>query len=81
MEKTMTEFGRTCQFCQVDHVVMADQMDVANWENGALIQDALDYLTADERELFISGTCDNCWTEMFGTEEVEEDYYDSGIDF
>tara|TARA_B100000745_G_scaffold167062_1_gene109346 strand:+ start:1691 stop:1912 length:222 start_codon:yes stop_codon:yes gene_type:complete len=73
MEKTMTEFGRTCQYCQVDHIVMADQMDVANWENGALIQDALYYLTADERELFMSGTCGACFDKMFPPDPENDD--------
>ena len=73
MEKTMTEFGRTCQFCQVDHIVMADQMDVANWENGALIQDAMPYLSADERELFISGTCGACFDKMFSPDSENDD--------
>ena len=73
MEKTMTEFGRTCQFCQVDHVVMADQMDVANWENGALIQDALPYLSADDRELLISGTCGACFDKMFPPDPENDD--------
>ena len=73
MEKKMTEFGRTCQFCQVDHVVMADQMDVANWENGALIQDALPYLSADDRELLISGTCGACYDKMFPPDSEYDD--------
>ena len=73
MEKTMTEFGRTCQFCQVDHIVMADQMDVANWENGALIQDAMPYLSADDRELLISGTCGACFDKMFPPDSEYDD--------
>ena len=46
------------------------------WEDGELIQDALPNLTADQRELLISGTCDDCWKTMFGTvddEELEDD--------
>ena len=73
MEKTMTEFGRTCLYCQVDHIVMADQMDVANWEAGVLIQDALPYLSADERELFISGTCGACYDKMFPPDSENDD--------
>ena len=73
MEKTMTEFGRTCRYCQVDHIVMADQMDVANWENGALIQDALPYLSADDRELLISGTCGACYDKMFPPDSEYDD--------
>ena len=73
MEKTMTEFGLTCQFCKVDHVVMADHMDVANWENGALIQDAMPYLSADDRELLISGTCGACFDKMFPPDPENDD--------
>jgi len=65
MEKTLTKFGRTCWRCGVDHTVMANEMDVAHWEGGASIQDALGYLTADERELLISGTCGACFDNMF----------------
>ena len=71
MEKTMTEFGRTCWRCGVDHVVMANEMDVAHWQDGVAIQDALDYLTADERELFISGTCGACFDIMFPPESED----------
>jgi hypothetical protein len=37
-----------------------------NWQGGELIQNALPELTADERELLISGTCPSCWDRMFG---------------
>ena len=40
--------------------------DVTDWQNGKLIQDAMPYLSADERELIISGTCGKCFDEMFG---------------
>ena len=73
MEKTMTEFGLTCQFYKVDHVVMADQRDVANSENGALIQDAMPYLSADDRELLISGTCGACFDKMFPPDPENDD--------
>ena len=33
--------------------------------SGELIQDALPYLSASEREMLISGTCDDCWQKMF----------------
>ena len=65
MEKTMTQFGRDCVRCGVTHTVMADAIDVAHWEQGALIQEALPYLSAGERELFISGICGACFDNMF----------------
>jgi hypothetical protein len=39
------------------------------WQKGELIQNALPELSADQRELLISGTCDKCWKEMFGSDE------------
>lgn len=40
------------------------------WQaGGGYIQDLMPTLTAGERELLISGTCDSCWKEMFGEDE------------
>jgi hypothetical protein len=33
------------------------------WRNGAYIQDAFPDMTADERELLLTGTCPGCWPE------------------
>ena len=34
------------------------------YKNGALVQNAFPFLTADERELLISGICSKCWSAM-----------------
>ena len=72
--KTMSEFSVDCRICGESHTVMADEKDVCHWQEGSLIQDAMPYLSADDRELLISGTCPDCWVEMFGIS-------DEGIDF
>ena len=36
---------------------------------GALAQVAFPTLDPEQREFFVSGTCDKCWKEMFGMEE------------
>jgi hypothetical protein len=64
-EREMSEFSVQCWKCNGDHVIMADERDVCDWQDGELIQDALPYLTASEREMLISGTCDDCWQKMF----------------
>ena len=58
-----------CNWCPtvMDISVTMEQIDA--WRGGMHIQDAMPHLTASEREMFISGTCDNCWTNMFGTED------------
>ena len=56
-----------CHRCSDAHVMLVNNADVAEWQLGKYIQDAMPYLSADERELLISQTCDKCWKEMFGT--------------
>lgn len=34
------------------------------YQNGALMQNAFPFLSADERELLISGMCPKCWESM-----------------
>lgn len=36
------------------------------WVHGNKIQECMPNLTRSERELLISGTCDDCFQEMFG---------------
>ena len=46
--------------------------DFEKWQGGELIQDAMPYLSPDEREILISGTCGPCFDRMFGEGEDEE---------
>ena len=65
----MTKLWATCNRCkgQVEMQVQAE--DYEAWENGELIQNAMPYLTPDEREVLISGTCGPCFDRMFGGED------------
>jgi len=69
MENEKTTMWTTCRRCknQVEMKVFIE--DVTAWENGALIQNAMPYLSSEEREILISGTCGPCFFEMFGGEE------------
>lgn len=51
----------TCRECKRSFDISVNPEDVKNWKNGMLIQQAMPYLTADERELLISGTCGECF--------------------
>jgi hypothetical protein len=55
-----------CRTCKNETTMMVNITDVADWKLGKYIQDAMPYLSADERELCISQTCGVCWDEMFG---------------
>jgi hypothetical protein len=54
-----------CRGCnKVFEIYVADQ-DIRAWQDGALIQNAMPYLTADERELFMTRMCGSCWEKTF----------------
>ena len=59
----------SCRYCNGHHILAACAEDVDRWQGGELIQNAMPYLSADERELLISGTCGTCFDKMFGSEE------------
>ena len=61
-----------CRQCGVVYNILANRDDIQAWLSGSgYIQDILGYLSAAERELLISGTCDVCWKFMFGSDEDE----------
>ena len=65
----MTTLWATCNKCK-DQVEMAVNIDdYTSWKNGALIQNAMPYLSADERESMISGICGTGFDNMFAGEE------------
>ena len=62
-----------CKHCGILYTILANREDVTAWLSGSgYIQDILGYLSPAERELLISGTCDNCWKNMFG-DDLDED--------
>ena len=54
-----------CHHCDEEYSIEVSVEGYEKWENGELIQKALPELSSGERELLISGTCDDCWDEMF----------------
>lgn len=55
-----------CPFCGRGNDVEVNEMDYLDWDDGKMAQDAFPYLSADEREMLISGCCPQCWDKMFG---------------
>lgn len=60
-----------CWRCDKKFTIVCNSEDYEAWQSGQLVQDVLAYLSADERELLISGTCGKCWDEMFGESDNE----------
>ena len=64
---------RKCPVCGVDHqVTIRDPVDYRKWQAGFLIQNAMPYLSAAEREILLTGTCDPCWQKTMKDEEDDE---------
>lgn len=61
----MIEVYLTCRMCNTDFGLKVEKDDLARFQNGEHIQDVMPYLTADERELFISGICGKCFDHLF----------------
>jgi len=59
----------TCPFCGKANFIEVNEADYLDWSDGKLAQDAFPYLSADEREMLISGICPTCWDSMFGSDE------------
>lgn len=66
-------FKVACRWCGSVHELSIAPSDFARWYKGQFIQDAMPYLTAEERVLLISRTCNDCWEKMFGKDEDFEE--------
>ena len=55
-----------CPFCGRANEVEVNDDDYWDWQDGALVQNAFPYLSAEEREMLISGICPTCWPNTFG---------------
>jgi hypothetical protein len=58
-----------CRQCKQDVEVPATEDQIKRWRAGELIQRAMPNLTADEREILISGICGTCFDRMFPDDE------------
>ena len=56
----------TCRQCKESVEMSVNRQDMVDWQGGKHIQHAMPYLSADQRELLISGTCGTCFDKMFG---------------
>ena len=60
----------TCVRCKSKHTILVPTDGYKLWTSGQKhIQDALPGLSADERELLMSGICPICWDKLFGDDE------------
>ena len=55
--------------------IKVKESDYSEWMLGTTkhVQDVFPYLTAGEREMFITGICEDCFHRIFAGEEAEEE--------
>lgn len=60
------EYKNTCFHCGETNIIITDEPAFLKWYNREMFaQDAFPDLTAEERELIISGTHPECWNKIF----------------
>lgn len=63
-----------CKYCKKSYPVSFNSQDLLDWKNKKkYIQNCLGYLSAGQRELLMTQTCDNCWEDMFGECDGEDE--------
>ena len=64
---------RTSMFSVIERTLDLDftAEQLAEWKNGALIQDAMPNLSAADREFVMTGVTDEEWHDEFGDEETD----------
>ena len=63
-----------CTCCAKEYLIGTTKSGYVAWLEGALIQDAMPDVSRDMREMFISGTCPECWTDMYGSGTDPRDF-------
>ena len=54
----------TCVKCKTVKQFTIGEIELAQWIDGAHIQNVMPYLSVDERELFVSGLCGPCFDRL-----------------
>lgn len=55
-----------CTMCNDEIGIEANAVDVEEWQNGKLIQNAMPYLDTYDRESLITQTCRECLVKLYG---------------
>ena len=58
-----------CIKCAEAQHITVGHADLDAWQGGKSIQNAMPYLSADDREILISGICGECFDKIYGVEK------------
>lgn len=62
-----------CRYCDQPQTVCVPRDGYLRYLKGDYVQDALGMLPMDQRELLVSGTCDECWQRIFGDDSDDKE--------
>lgn len=82
MSKVPTEISKVSIISGRKHTrtIVLDPADLERWQNSeVLIQHAMPYLSADDREFLISGATPDEWHSVFGDDDNAADVLDESI--
>lgn len=69
-----------CPRCMRSWTVVVDEANYQSFKEGDMLaQEAFPELSAAERELLITGFCDDCWNDIFPPEDEDDENF--GADF
>ena len=76
---------KECPHCHKLQTIDVDDNQYNDWLAGKNIQRAFPDLSADQREILMSGICPECWEDIFGEDDEEDiqeesEYNEFGID-
>lgn len=62
------ELKRTCCFCDGSTAIVLDKDKFDRWLYGEWVQNVWPELSADDREMLVTGTHAECWDKLFEEE-------------
>lgn len=65
MKSEKQTLTKSCMYCDYTVSVQATDKQLEDLKGGALIQNVFPLLTAEKREMFISGMCGKCFDRLF----------------
>jgi hypothetical protein len=75
-EDGSTSIFTGCLMCRVDFVLVVPTVSYLRWLDGESAQSSFPMMPKGERELLVSGTCDECFEALFAVDTEEEERHD-----
>ncbi len=72
MDTSIVEIRRVCPFCGKVNRIIVNAESYRMLQSGALIQRVFPMVSATEREILMSGICEDCQDDVFGKESKDD---------